>query len=318
MGNIAQNRVLQEVQKAIIGKNDIIEKVFAAILSGGHILLEDVPGVGKTTLALAFSKTLGLACKRIQFTSDTMPSDVLGFSVYNQAQNTFVYQPGPVMTNLLLADELNRTSGKTQGALLEVMEEKHVTVDGQTYDLPTPFVVLATQNPVGSAGTQMLPASQLDRFMIRLSMGYPDFDSQVALLKDRHHRDPLAEITQVTDRETLLHMQQQVAGVHIADAVYAYITRLVQATRDHEQIDLGLSPRGALALCRFAQAYAFLCGHTYVTPTDIKAIFCDVVAHRLVLSRKARIAGREPKEVLAEILQKTEMPQITVEEPQKV
>lgn len=302
--------ILSEIKKVIIGKDDVIEKVLMAILSGGHVLLEDVPGVGKTTLALAFSKVLGISYKRIQFTSDTMPSDVTGFSLYNKATNSFEYQPGPVMTNLLLADEINRTSSKTQAALLEVMEEKRVTVDGETHVLPEPFFVLATQNPVGSAGTQMLPASQLDRFMVRLEMGYPDFKSQVNILKDRHSENPLDTIKAVVDISTLTKMQNETSFVYIADEVYEYVTKLAQATRNSEMIELGLSPRGALAVCRYAKSCAYLQGRDYVVPQDIYNIFACVCAHRMVMSRKARVAGCKAETEIQKILESVSMPSV--------
>lgn len=305
-------QILSEISKVIIGKDEVISKVLTAILAEGHVLLEDVPGVGKTTLALTFSKVLGLDYKRVQFTSDTMPSDIIGFSIYNKEQNKFVFQPGPVMTNLLLADEINRTSSKTQAALLEVMEEKKVTVDGQTHELPKPFAVIATQNPIGSAGTQMLPDSQLDRFMIRLEMGYPDFRSQVNILKDRHHEDPLDSAVQVTDATQLIEMQSEVSSVYISDEIYEYVTRLAQATRENNLTELGISPRGALALCRYVKAAAYIKGRDYVEPSDIMEAFPDVCAHRLVMSRKARLSDSSAQSVIAEILNSVQMPEISV------
>ncbi|MGN0546806.1 MAG: AAA family ATPase [Acutalibacteraceae bacterium] len=308
--NLKTEEILNEIKKVIIGKDDVSKKVLMAILSGGHVLLEDVPGVGKTTLALAFSKVLGISYKRIQFTSDTMPSDVTGFSIYNKATNSFEYQAGPVMTNLLLADEINRTSSKTQAALLEVMEEKNVTVDGETHALPEPFFVIATQNPVGSAGTQMLPASQLDRFMVRLEMGYPDFRSQVNILKDRHTENPLDSLKSVVNINALTQMQKEVAAVFIDNEVYEYVTRLAEATRNDEMIELGLSPRGALAVCRYAKANAFLQGRDYVVPQDVHQIFSSVCAHRMVMSRKARMAGYKAETEIAKILDSVSMPSI--------
>lgn len=305
-------QILSEISKVIIGKDEVVSKVLTAILAEGHVLLEDVPGVGKTTLALTFSKVLGMDYKRVQFTSDTMPSDITGFSIYRKEQNKFVFQQGSVMTNLLLADEINRTSSKTQAALLEVMEEKKVTVDGQTHELPKPFAVIATQNPVGSAGTQMLPDSQLDRFMIRLEMGYPDFRSQVNILKDRHHEDPLDSVHQVSDVEQLLQMQSEVSSVYISDELYEYVTRLAQATRENSLIELGISPRGALALCRYVKAAAYIKGRDYVEPSDIMNAFSDVCAHRLVLSRKARLSDSSAQSVIAEILNSVQMPEISV------
>lgn len=302
------NNILNEVGKVIVGKDDIIKKILAAILAGGHILLEDVPGVGKTTMARSFSKALGLESRRIQFTSDTMPSDVTGFSIYSKEAGRFIFQPGPVMTDLLLADEINRTSSKTQAALLEVMEEKQVTADGKTYPISDPFIVIATQNPTGSAGTQPLPVSQLDRFIIKLSMGYPDISSQIALLKDRHTADPLDAVRAVTDKQTLINMQNEAAAVYIDDSVYDYIARLAEATRTNESCELGLSPRGALAICRYAKAFAYMNGRNYVLPQDVKEIFADTAAHRLILTRKARIAGADNISVAANIAESVSMP----------
>lgn len=300
--------ITEEVGRVILGKQEVIAKVLMTILSGGHILLEDVPGTGKTTMALAFSRALGVDYRRIQFTSDTMPSDVVGFSLYNKEKNAFEYVPGAVMTNLLLADEINRTSSKTQSALLEVMEEGHVTVDGTTHPMPQPFVVIATQNPVGSAGTQLLPQAQLDRFMIRTKMGYPDFAEQVSILKDRHSDNPLDHVRAVTTREELLEMKRECTAIYVADPVYEYVTRLAQATREHAMITLGISPRGALAICRLAKSYAYMAGRDYVVPEDVAAIFPDVCAHRLVMSPKARMSQTSAMDVLRELLEKTAMP----------
>ena len=241
-----------------------------------NVLLDDVPGTGKTTAALAFHRALGLRYGRIQFTPDVLPSDIVGFSIYRKESGTFVYQPGAVMTNLLLADEINRTSSKTQAALLEVMEERQVTVDGVTHPLPVPFAVIATQNPVGSAGTQLLPQAQLDRFMVRLEMGYPDFESQVNILRDRQQDDPLTQVREVSSAEALLEMQRQAQSVHMADPLLEYVTRLTEATRAHPLVLLGVSPRGALAVCRMAKSRAFMHGRDYVLPEDVQSVFIDV------------------------------------------
>jgi MoxR-like ATPase len=302
------SRILKETGKVILGKEEVIAKVFMAVLTAGHILLEDVPGVGKTTLALTFSRVLGMGYRRIQFTSDSVPSDVVGFSLYNKETGSFDYVPGVVMTNLLLADEINRTSSKTQSALLEVMEEGNVTVDGVSYPVPQPFTVIATQNPVGSAGTQLLPQAQLDRFMIRLQMGYPAFGEQVNILKDRHTQNPLATIEQIATSEELLKMQGLVTAVHISDAVYEYVTSLAEATRAHPMVTLGLSPRGALAVCRMAKAHAYIRGRDYVTPEDVVAIFADVCGHRLVLSPKARMMETSAADVMRELVEQVAMP----------
>ena len=301
-------KILKEVNKVIVGKETIVEKILTAILAGGHILLEDVPGVGKTTMALTFKTVLGLEYKRIQFTSDSVPSDVTGFSMYQKETGKFVYVPGAAITNLLLADEINRTSSKTQSALLEVMEEGNVTVDGVTRQLEQPFIVLATQNPSGSAGTQMLPNSQLDRFMIRLHMGYPDFQSQVNILKERHQKNPLEEIEQVTDKEEVLRLQKEMESIFVSDEIYEYVTRLSEATRHHELVRLGVSPRGALALCSMAKAYAGMKGRDYVIPEDVLEVFPDVCTHRLILAPAARMKHQNAEQVIGEVVKEVDLP----------
>ena len=300
--------ILTEIESVIVGKNENVEKILMAILAQGHILMEDVPGVGKTTTALTFAKVLGLDTRRVQFTSDTVPSDVIGYSVYDKKEDSFVYKPGAIMTNLLLADEINRTSSKTQSALLEAMEERRVTVDGRTYELPTPFVVLATQNPTGSAGTTLLPSSQLDRFLIRLSMGYPDHKSQINILRDRHSENPLDRVMPVVTKDELLSLVQETRNVEANDRIFDYITTLAEATRTHPMVELGVSPRGALALCRMAKAHAFLAGRDFVVPEDVASVFPDVCAHRLILSAKARMMEEKAENILAEILKSVDMP----------
>ena len=300
--------ILSEIGKVILGKDQQIRKVLMAILAQGHILLEDVPGTGKTTLANAFAKTLGLQNKRVQFTSDTLPSDIIGFSVFDKATDSLKYQPGAIMTNLLLADEINRTSSKTHSALLEAMEEKQVTVDGETRILPKPFVVLATQNPVGSAGTQMLPTAQLDRFLIKLSLGYPDRASQVMLMRDRHMGNPLDRCQAVTDGQTLGNMIQEAMGVYVADSIYDYVSDLADASRENPYVILGISPRGALAICRAAKSNAYLEGRDYVIPEDVAAIFADVCAHRLVLSSKAKLHEHTAEMITDHLLQTVAKP----------
>lgn len=300
--------ILQQIEKVVVGKNEQVEKIMMAVLAGGHVLMEDVPGTGKTTTAMTFAKVLGMDTRRIQFTSDTMPSDILGYSVYDKESGAFQFKPGAVMTNLLLADEINRTSSKTQSALLEAMEEMRVTVDGRSYPLPKPFVVLATQNPVGSAGTQMLPSAQMDRFMIKISMGYPDFDSQISILRDRHTENPLNRIQPVVDLEQLQALICEVNEVEVQDSIYEYVTRLTQATREHPLIQLGVSPRGALAVCRMAKAYAFLHGRDFVIPEDVAAVFPDVCCHRLVLATKARMMEEKAENIISTILDSVRMP----------
>ena len=300
--------ILTEIESVIVGKNENVEKILMAILAQGHVLMEDVPGVGKTTTALTFAKVLGLDTRRVQFTSDTVPSDVIGYSVYDKKEDSFVYKPGAIMTNLLLADEINRTSSKTQSALLEAMEERRVTVDGRTYELPTPFVVLATQNPTGSAGTTLLPSSQLDRFLIRLSMGYPDHKSQINILRDRHSENPLDRVMPVVTKDELLSLVQETRNVEANDRIFDYITTLAEATRTHPMVELGVSPRGALALCRMAKAHAFLAGRDFVVPEDVASVLPDVCAHRLILSAKARMMEEKAENILAEILKSVDMP----------
>ena len=302
------NEILQQIERVVVGKNENVEKIMMAVLAGGHVLMEDVPGTGKTTTAMTFAKVLGMDTRRIQFTSDTMPSDILGYSVYDKESGEFQFKPGAVMTNLLLADEINRTSSKTQSALLEAMEEMRVTVDGKTYPLPQPFVVLATQNPVGSAGTQMLPSAQMDRFMIKISMGYPDFESQISILRDRHTENPLNRISAVVDLTQLQEMIREANEVEVQESVYEYVTRLTQATREHPMIQLGVSPRGALAVCRMAKAYAYLHGRDFVVPEDVAAVFPNVCCHRLILATKARMMEEKPENVIRSILDTVKMP----------
>lgn len=303
-------QLVQEIQKVIVGKEEVIQKVLMAILAKGHILLEDIPGVGKTTLALAISKTLGLDYKRIQFTPDVIPSDVVGYTVYDKKNGEFVYKPGAVMCNLLLADEINRTSSKTQAALLEVMEEGNVTVDGHTYQVPKPFVVISTQNPYGSAGTQLLPQSQLDRFMVKLEMGYPDFESQVNILRDRQETQPLDTIQAVIGKADLEEMQMEVSRVKVKDEILRYITMLAEATRNHEYIQLGVSPRGAYAVNNMAKASAYMAGRGYVTPEDVIGIFPSVSSHRVILHPKAKVSGVSAMSIMEEITKTVSLPEI--------
>lgn len=308
--NELTGKIQTEIKKVIVGKDDVVRRVLMAILAQGHVLLEDVPGVGKTTLAMAFAKTLGLKTARVQFTSDTMPSDIIGFSVYDKDTGKLSYKPGAVMTNLLLADEINRTSSKTQSALLEAMEEGHVSIDGQTHPLPTPFIVLATQNPAGSAGTQLLPNSQLDRFLVKLTIGYPDLRSQVSILEERHTENPLDRVHAVVSAEKLKNLKQEAAAVEMKTVVYEYVAQLAEATRNHAMIQLGLSPRGALAVCRMAKAHAYVQGRDYAMPEDVAAIFPDVCCHRLLLNTKARMMERSPEQIVQEVLDSVEMPVI--------
>ena len=298
----APRSVIREVGKVVAGKDIYIKKVMLAILAGGHILMDDIPGVGKTTMALAFSRAMALKQKRVQFTPDVLPSDVTGFYMFQKETKSFRYVAGPVMTNLFLADEINRTSPKTQSALLQVMEEGKVTIDGNTLDVPEPFIVIATQNPTGSAGTQLLPESQLDRFMICFSLGYPDIKNEIQIIKRRNTENPLDHVRPVMDGPMLIACQKSVEQIYIHDAVYEYIATLVNATRNNDMIKLGVSPRGTLALCRMAKSAAFLAGRDYVLPDDVADVFKDVAAHRLILDGRAGLAGYDARMVLDHIL----------------
>lgn len=300
--------VIGEVKKVLTGKDGCIQKAFAAILAGGHILIEDVPGVGKTTLAVAFSKAVDLDNNRVQFTPDVMPSDILGFNMYQKDTGGFVYYPGTIMCNLFLADEINRTSPKTQSALLEVMEEGMVTVDGVSRKVPQPFIVMATQNPKGSAGTQLLPESQLDRFMICMSMGYPDARSELDIAKGKSVRPGADAVRNVLSAPELVQIQQEVEQVHVHDNVYAYIVKLAQATRENAYIELGISPRGTICCTKMAKAWAFMQGRDYVIPEDVAEIFPDAGKHRLLLNTKARVTHVTPDAVISEILSKVSQP----------
>lgn len=302
--------ICDSVGKVIIGKENVIRRVLMAFLSEGHVLLEDVPGTGKTTLAMAFARVLGLDSRRVQFNSDTLPSDIIGFSVYDHEQRRLIYQQGAIMTNLLLADEINRTSSKTQSALLEAMQERRVTVDGVTHPLPDPFLVIATQNPAGSAGTQMLPNAQLDRFLVRLSMGYPERASQIEIMKDRQQGDPLDSCTPAVTREEFMEMTACVRQIHVSDLIYEYITDLIENTRSGSHVTLGVSPRGGLAVCHMAKAAAFVNGRDYVTPDDVREIFVDVCAHRLILSPQARLHEQSADGILTDILNRVNSPTV--------
>ena len=300
--------IICEVGKAFMGKDDIVRKVLMTIYAGGHILLEDCPGVGKTTMALAFSKVLGLRFKRIQFTTDTLPSDITGFTVFNQQTGEFEYREGAANCQLLLADEINRTSPKTQSALLEVMEERSVTVDGQTHQLDAPFLCIATQNPAGAAGTQPLPDSQLDRFMVRLPIGYPSREDQIHIVQAQRLQNPLDDLSPVTDATSLIEVQQYLGTVHASDSVLGYAVDLCQATRELPLVELGVSPRGVGALVRMSRAHALLEQRDYVVPEDVQAVFSDVCAHRLVLRPQARVEGVTSQDLLTEVLRQVPPP----------
>ena len=306
----AMQAVIVELKKVIVGKDDIIRKVLMVVIAGGHILLEDVPGVGKTTLALGLSKVMNLDYRRMQFTPDTMASDITGFSIYNKETGELEYKPGAAMCNLFLADEINRTSAKTQAALLEVMEEGGMTVDGVTHRTPDPFVCIATQNPLGSAGTQKLPDSQLDRFMARLSMGYPDLTSQVDIVKQRQLADPMDTVRPLINAAHIKAMRKAVQLVRMEDEVIRYAAELCEKTRSAEAVEQGVSPRAVLALVQMAKAAALMDGRDYAIPQDVKSVFIDVCAHRLILTARARIRKETEEKVLQGIMAEVKPPQI--------
>ena len=304
-------QIMGEVRKAVVGKDRVLLWSLATILARGHILLEDIPGVGKTTLALAFSRALGLTYGRVQFTPDVLPSDVTGYSVYNKETGAMTYQPGAVLCNLFLADELNRATSRTQSALLEAMEEGQVTVDGQTHPIPQPFTVIATQNPVGAAGTQLLPDSQMDRFTIRLSMGYPSPKDERDMILRRQEGNPLLQIRPVLSLGQLTELQDQAAGVYIQAELVDYVVRLAGATRSHPAILRGASPRATLSVTAMAKSIAFLNGRDYVIPSDIPTVFCETVAHRLLLEPSAEARGRTARDILEEILKAAAAPKVS-------
>ena len=297
------------MSKVIIGKKDVIRKVLMSVLANGHILIDDVPGVGKTSIAVALGRVLGMNYNRIQFTPDVLPSDIVGFSIFNRDTEKLVYVPGVInSTNLLLADEINRTSSRTQAALLEAMEEKQVTVDGKAYKLPDPFIVIATQNQVGAAGTQVLPHAQMDRFLVRLSVGYPDRESEIGIIQGRQTVDPYADLKQVVNTEAVQTMQNAVLQVTIKDELVGYIADLVNASRANSMIELGISPRGAIAVSHMAKACAIMSGRDYVTEEDIREVFTDVCAHRIILTQKARAANLTAYDVLQQIIASVKTP----------
>ena len=300
-------QVKQEIKKAVKGKDLVIDKVLATMLAGGHILLEDIPGVGKTTLAMAIARSMSLSYKRVQFTPDVLPSDIVGFSMYNQDTKQFEYRQGAVCCNLFLADEINRTSPKTQSALLEVMEEGNVTVDGETHQLPEPFTVIATENPLGSSGTQMLPESQLDRFMICISLGYPDHEAATEILKE-NAKKPIDSLEQVITVKRFMELRKKTNDMYVHDSIYDYIVTLVEETRTNPLFSMGASPRGSIALLRMAKAMAVLNDRDYVTPEDIRSVLVDVLGHRVKLSTKARAEGKNIKASLDELFASVKVP----------
>ena len=301
-------QIIAEVNKAFMGKTDIVEKVLMTIYAGGHVLLDDCPGVGKTTLAMAFSRVLGLSSKRIQFTPDTLPSDITGFTMFNRETNQFEYREGAANCQLLLADEINRTSPKTQSALLEVMEEHTISLDGHTYTLPDPFVCIATQNPLGFAGTQPLPESQIDRFMVCLSIGYPTLENQIKILNAQRYMNPLNNLQVVSSAQNIQEVQDYLSSVRMADSVMSYAIRLCEATREHPLVELGISPRGVSALVKMARANAILEERNYVIPEDVQRVYGDVCAHRLVLRPQVQVDCVSARELLDGILTNVKPP----------
>ena len=302
--------ILAQVRQVVVGKDQSLLWVLATILARGHILLEDIPGVGKTTMAVAFSKTLGLSYNRVQFTPDVLPSDVTGYSIPDPVTGQLKYQPGAVLCNLFLADELNRATSRTQSALLEAMEEGQVTVDGVSHKLPQPFVVIATQNPTGAAGTQLLPDSQMDRFTVRLSLGYPSPKDEIAMVMNRQGKNPLEELKPLLSREHLVAMQDIVAATYMGEAVVKYLVDLIGATRKHEDILRGAAPRATLSAMSMAKAVARLRGRDYVIPGDVREVFVHTVAHRLLLSPRAQGQNKTAEQVLQGILAAVPMPKL--------
>ena len=304
----AASRLTSEIEKVIVGKHREVLLLITAMLAGGHVLIEDVPGVGKTTLAAALAKAAGLDFRRAQFTPDVTASDITGFNIYNRREENFEFTPGLVMTNILLADEINRASPKTQSALLEAMEEGRVTVDGKTYILPDPFMVIATQNPSGFVGTYPLPEAQLDRFSMKLSMGYPTPDEEMRIVEERTASDPLDAVSPVAGAKLISFLRALTTDVRIDRSLYKYLVLLVSATREHRSVSLGASPRASLALKRLSQAYAFMHGRNYVVPEDISDIFRAAIGHRIILKQEAQLGGVTCAAVLEDVLKSVPVP----------
>ena len=303
-------QILDQVRQVIVGKDEVLQWVLAAILAKGHILLEDIPGVGKTTMALSYSKVLSLDYSRVQFTPDVLPSDITGYTIPNQQTGENVYQKGAIICNLFLADELNRATSRTQSALLEAMEEGQVTVDGVAHKLPQPFIVIATQNPTGAAGTQLLPDSQMDRFAIRLSIGYPGAEDEISMVMNRQKGNPMSQLQPVLTKEEFVAMQDLVAQTYIGEPVVQYVVNLIRATRENAKILRGASPRATLAVVAMAKAYACLQGRDYVLPRDVQEVFPKTVEHRLLLTPHAEGSGVTAMDVLAEIVAQVPAPQL--------
>jgi len=301
-------KIIDNVEQVIVGKHETVQLTVIALLCEGHLLIEDVPGTGKTMLAKSVAKSLGCKFRRIQFTPDMLPSDVTGISVFNQKTREFEFRPGPVMAQIVLTDEINRATPKTQSALLEAMEERQLTVDGVTYPMERPFLVLATQNPIEYEGTFPLPEAQLDRFMLRVHLGYPSSQDEITMLDGQQFTHPVTRIEQVVPTEELMAAQEQIKSIHISDLIKEYIVSLVNVTRKHPDVYLGASPRGSLALYKTGQARAAIAGRDYVIPDDIKALAIETLAHRLIISPSARIKNVDPRAVVQEILDSTPVP----------
>lgn len=300
--------VLKNIEKVMIGKREVAELSIVALLTGGHVLLEDVPGVGKTMMVRSLAKSVGANFKRIQFTPDLLPSDVVGVSIYNPKTLQFEFRPGPIVGNIILADEINRTSPKTQAALLEAMEEASITVDGETLSIPKPFFVMATQNPIEYEGTYPLPEAQLDRFLLKIRMGYPSVQQEIEVLRRAENKQPIEEITAVMTVEELLALQRAVRQIYIEDNVKGYIVDIARATRENSRVYLGVSPRASVALMKASQAYAFMQGRDFVKPDDIKYLAPFVFGHRLILTPDTRYEGITPEQILNQIIEQTYVP----------
>ncbi|AAM25367.1 MAG: MoxR-like ATPase [Caldanaerobacter subterraneus] len=306
--NSKVEKIIENIEKVIIGKREAVELVIIALLAEGHVLIEDVPGVGKTSLVKALAKSINASFRRIQFTPDLVPSDVVGVTVYNQQKREFEFKPGPIMSNIVLADEINRTSPKTQSSLLEAMEEKQITVDGVTYPLPKPFMVLATQNPIEYEGTFKLPEAQLDRFMIKIEIGYPSEAEELEILANFEEKNPLEELKPVVNAEEVIKMQEEVKKVYVEDIVRNYIVNLVSSTRKSKAIRLGASPRATLNLMRSAQARAYCQGRDYVLPDDVKALAVPVLSHRIILRNEEKFEGLDERMFIKNIVDTTKVP----------
>ncbi|MET1247233.1 MoxR family ATPase [Sporolactobacillus sp. STCC-11] len=308
------SELIDHVETVVVGKRRVVKLITVALLAGGHVLIEDIPGVGKTVLVHAIAKSIGADFKRIQFTPDLLPSDITGLTIYNQKNAQFEFRPGPLMGNIILADEINRTSPKTQSALLEGMAEGHITVDGVTRELPDLFFVMATQNPIEYEGTYPLPEAQLDRFLLKLSIGYPDRRDELSLLDRVPDHNPLSNLKPILSVDDVLYLRRQVASVYVSKEMKNYLMDLIQATREHPLIALGVSPRGTIGLLRAVQAIAFIEQREYVIPDDVKAAVPYVLAHRIILKQEAAYENREPLSIIQEIVSKTKVP-VSLKEP---